>query len=136
MSYIPYFALKIFAGLIHAIFARIFPKYSKHGRRLMTIRQKMTLIALSHALGIPYRDIPLLVLDLAGVLRIKNITSFQNFNALARKIRPQTLQTIIEAVAVITLKLDDDNSRVVLIDSTGFQIMDAILLSMACTEIR
>ena len=125
MSYIPYFALKIFAGLIHAIFARIFPKYSKHGRRLMTIRQKMTLIALSHALGIPYRDIPLLALDLADVLRIKNITSFQNFNAFAKKIRPQTLQTIIEAVAVITLKLDDDNSRVVLIDSTGFQIMDA-----------
>jgi len=137
MSYIPLFALKIFAGLIHAIFARIFPKYIKHGRMLMTIYQKMTLIALSYALGITYRDIPLLAIDLADVLCIKNITFLQNFNAFARRIRPQTLQTIIEAIAVIVSKFDDNDLCVILIDFTGLPDYGCpALLSVACTEIR
>ncbi len=125
MRYIPSKALKILAMILHALYSIIYPKYSKHSQRKVTIPQKMTLITIAKAFGYTYRDIPAIAEDLKEVLGIRRITTFQNFNHFARRIKPQELQDAIEFSAAILIKLDRGDERVILIDSTGFQIMDA-----------
>jgi len=125
MPYIPFKVLKLLALLLHAFYSLIYPKYSKHGQRKMTIPQKLTLITIAKAFGYTYRDIPAIAEDLREVLGIRQITSFQNLNHFANKIRPQEMQDAIEFSAVIIIKLNSDGERIVLIDSTGFQITDA-----------
>ncbi len=122
MRCIPSKALKILAMMLHAFYSIIYPKYSKHSQRKVTIPQKMTLITIAKAFGYTYRDIPE---DLREDLGIRRITSFQNLNYFANKIRPKEIQEAIELSAVIIIKLEGGKERVVLIDSTGFQIMDA-----------
>ncbi len=92
MRYIPFKALKILAMMLHALYSIIYPKYSKHGRRKVTIPQKLTLITIAKAFGYTYRDIPAIAEDLKEVPGIRRVTTFQNFNHFARRIKPQELQ--------------------------------------------
>ena len=125
MRYIPFKVLKLLAVILHAFYSLIYPKYSKHGQRKITIPQKLTLITIARAFGFVYRDIPLIAEDLRDVLKLKHITTFQNFNDFANRIRPQEIQDAIEFSAAIIIKLNNAKERIILIDSTGFQIMDA-----------
>ena len=125
MRYIPFKALKILAIMLNLFYSLIYPEYSKHGQKKMTMSQKLTVITLAKALGYTYRDMPAIAEDLKEVLRIRQVTTFQNFNSFANKIKPQELQDAIEFSAIILIKLNGGDERVILIDSTGFQIMDA-----------
>jgi len=100
-----------------------YPKYSKHGQRKMTIPQKMTIITIAKALGYTYREMETLARKLREVLGIKRVTTFQNLHAFAKKIKPREIQDIIEAIAIIVLRKKIKELGI-LIDSTGFQIMD------------
>ncbi|MHA1590214.1 MAG: transposase [Candidatus Njordarchaeales archaeon] len=123
-KYIGWEALKLLALVLHAIYGQIYPKYSKHGQRKMTIPQKMTIITIAKALGYTYREMETLARELREVLGIKRVTTFQNLHTFAKKIKPREIQDIIEAVTIIILK-NRTRELGVLIDSTGFQIMDA-----------
>lgn len=125
MRYIPFKVLKLLALLLHTFYSLIYPKYSKHGQRKMTIPQKLTLITIAKAFGYTYRDIPSIAEDLRDVLGLKHITTFQNFNTFAKKIKPHEVQEAIKSSAIILIKLNKALKRVILIDSTGFQITDA-----------
>lgn len=127
MTYIPYFALKLLAYTLHKLYSLIFPKYAKHGHRKITIPQKLTIITLKEAFAWSYRDIPLLVFDIGPTIGIKNPTTFQNFNAFKKKLKTGLLQSISELTAAIVLVASGalEKPLVILIDSTGFQIMDA-----------
>ena len=61
--------------------------------------------------------------ELREVLGIKRVTTFQNLHAFAKKIKPREIQDIITAIAIIVLK-NRTREIGVLIDSTGFQIMN------------
>ena len=41
------------------------------------------------------------------MLKLKHITTFQNFNDFANRIRPQGIQDVIEVSAAIIIKLDN-----------------------------
>ena len=125
MRYIPFEALKILAIFLHGFFSLILPKYSKHGQRKMTIPQKMTILTLGKGLGYSYRDLPWLAYDLKDILGIKEVTCFQNFDRFEKTIKPHAVQDAIELSAAIVISLDKGDERVMLVDSTGFQIMDA-----------
>ena len=125
MPYIPFKVLKLLAMILHAFYSLIYPKYSKHGQRKMTIPQKLTLITIAQAFGFTYRDIPLIAEDLRDILKLRRITTFQNFNDFANRIKPREIQEAIEFSAAIIIRLSNTKERIILIDSTGFQIMDA-----------
>ena len=126
MKYIPCYALKLLAFILHKLYSLIFPKWSKHGHRKITIPQKLTIITLKEAFGWTYRDIGWLILDIGLVIDIKNPTTFQNFNAFKKRLDTGILQSIAEITAAIVLKYSGlDKPKVMLVDSTGFQVMDA-----------
>lgn len=125
MKYIPYKALKLLAFTLHQIYSLTMPKYGKHGHRKITIPQKMTVITIIKAFGYTYRDAPAIATDISDVIGIKNVTTHQNYHTYAKKIDTFKLQDIAEALGVITVKLHGKKERVILVDSTGFQIMDA-----------
>jgi len=106
------------------MYRQIYPKYSKHGQRKMTIPQKMTIITIAKALGYTYRETETLARELRDVLGIKRVTTFQNLHAFAKKIKPGEIQDIITAMAIIVLK-NGTRKIGVLIDSTDFQMIDA-----------
>ena len=72
-KYIGWEALKLLALVLHAIYGQIYPKYSKHGQRKMTISQKMTIITIAKALGYTYREMETLARELREVLGIENV---------------------------------------------------------------
>ena len=127
MKYIPYFALKLLAYMLHRLYSLIFPKYAKHGHRKITIPQKLTIITLKEAFSWSYRDIPFLVNDIGPTIGIDDLTTFQNFSAFKKKLETGLLQSVAELTAAIVLVFSGALKRpiVILIDSTGFQIMDA-----------
>ena len=126
MRYIPYSALKLLAHMLHWLYSLMFPKYAKHGHRKITIPQKLTVITLKEAFGWSYRDIGLLLLDIGSIIGVKDPTTFQNFNAFKKRLKAGTLQAVAEVTAAIVLKHGDlENTRIMLVDSTGFQVMDA-----------
>ena len=123
--YIGWIGLKLLAIILHAMYSQIYPRYSKHGQRKMTIPQKMTIITIAKALGLTYREMETLARDLRDVLGIKEVTTFQNLHAFAKKIKLGEIQDIIEAIALVVLRNRERRELGILIDSTGFQIMDA-----------
>jgi len=52
------------------------------------------------------------------------VTSFQNFERFEKTIKPQTIQDVIEISVVFVLRFGG-GEKFILVDSTGFQIMDA-----------
>ncbi len=125
MKYIPYKALKLLAFTLHQIYSLTMPKYGKHGHRKITIPQKMTVITIVKAFGYTYRDAPVIAADIGDIIGIENTTTHQNYHAYAKKMDTFKLQDIAEAIGVITVKLHGKSERIILVDSTGFQIMDA-----------
>ena len=107
MPYIPFKVLKLLATILHAFYSLIYPKYSKHGQRKTTIPQKLTLITIVQAFGFAYRDIPLIAEDLKDVLKLRHITTFQNFNDFANRIKPQEIQDAIEFSVAIIIRLSN-----------------------------
>jgi len=124
MKYIPYKVLKILAIILHVFYSLIFPKYSRYGQRKITIPQKLTILTLAKAFGLTYREMPLLAEDLRESLGIKHVPTFQNFERFEKTIKPQTIQDTIEVSAILVLKRGREE-KIILVDSTGFQIMDA-----------
>ncbi len=126
MKYIPCFALKLLAYMLHTLYSLMFPKYAKHGHRKITIPQKLTVITLKEAFGWSCRDMGLLILDIGPVIGIKDPTTFQNFNAFKKRVKAGSLQAVVEITAMIVLKHGNlEAEKVMLVDSTGFQVMDA-----------
>jgi len=58
--YIGWEALKLLALVLHAIYGQVYPEYSKHGQR------KMTIITIAKALGCTYREMETLARELRG----------------------------------------------------------------------
>ena len=125
MVYIPRIILEPFAILLHGIFSTIARKYAKHGQRKMTIPQKMTIITIAKAFGLTYRDMELLAMDLAEVLGLENITTFQNFNSFEKRLSTKGLQDIITMTALIVIRMLDKRELHIAVDSTGLQIKDS-----------
>lgn len=125
MVYIPRIILEPFAILLHGIFSTIAKKYAKHGQRKMTIPQKMTIITIAKAFGLTYRDMELLAMDLAEVLGLENITTFQNFNSFEKRLSTKGLQDIITMTALIVIRMLDKRELHIAVDSTGLQIKDS-----------
>ena len=126
MRYIPCYALKLLAHILHAIYSQIFPKWSKHGHRKMTIPQKLTILTIIEAFGFAYRDVKALIMDIGHVIGVENPVTFQNINAFKQRLKVGTLQAVSELIAAIAIKVSGDKKgKVILVDSTGFQITDA-----------
>jgi len=126
MRYISCYALKLLAYILHAIYSQIFPKWSKHGHRKMTISQKLTILTIIEAFGFAYRDAEALMRDIGDVIDIKETVTFQDINAFKQRLKTEDLQTVAELIATIAVKASGGKKgRVIMVDSTGFQIMDA-----------
>ena len=121
MKYIPCHGLKILAYTLHAIYSQIFPKWSKHGHRKMTIPQKLTILTIIEAFGFTYRDVVPLTVDIGDVIGVKEPTTFQNINAFKQELKVTKLQAMTELTGVIAIKLSgSEKDRVIMVDSTGF----------------
>ena len=123
--YIPGFVLKPIAAVLKAFFSLIMPKWAKHGQRRLPIPVKATIIALARALGLTYRDAVLLAVDLADVLGIEDVTTFQNLHAFAKRLRPEAIQDLIRLSGLLIVEIKGVGRLEIAVDSTGLRITDS-----------
>ena len=88
-KYIGWEALKLLALMLHAMYRQIYPKYSKHGQR------KMTIITIAKALDYTYREMEALARELREVLGIKRVTTFQNLQHSQRRSSQERYKTLL-----------------------------------------